>query len=95
MRRSAFLVVAGLLFAAQSIVAQQVTSERIADAPREPQNWLTYNGNYNSQRHSLLKQIDLSNARNLELKWVYQTFSTWAFEPSPATRNTTPSPNLR
>jgi alcohol dehydrogenase (cytochrome c) len=87
MRRSAFLVMAGLLFAAQSLIAQQVTSARIVDSAREPQNWLTYNGTYDSQRYSSLKQIDLSNARNLELKWVYQTFSTWAFEPTPLVVN--------
>ena len=35
----------------------QVTSQRLATANSEPQNWLTYSGNYQSHRFSLLDQI--------------------------------------
>lgn len=84
--RRAFLLLAVALVAVQALDAQ-VSSGRLVDAAREPQSWLTYNGAYDSQRHSLLKRIDLSNVKNLELKWVYQTFSTWAFEPTPLVVN--------
>ena len=50
----------------------QVTSQRLAAANSEPQNWLTYSGNYSSQRFSLLDQITPANVKNLELQWVYQ-----------------------
>ena len=30
-----------------------VPPERILNASKEPQNWLTYHGNYNGQRHEL------------------------------------------
>src|SRR5688572_3747181 len=49
-----------------------VTSERLVRAAKEPQNWLMYSGTYLSQRYSTLDQINLSNLKNLEQKWVYQ-----------------------
>jgi alcohol dehydrogenase (cytochrome c) len=51
---------------------QQVTSERLVNATKEPQNWFTYSGNYHSTRHSLLDQITPGNVKDLKLKWVYQ-----------------------
>ena len=48
----------------------QVTSERLAAAPSEPQNWLTYSGNYSSTRYSPLDQITPANVKNLKLQWV-------------------------
>ena len=61
----------------------QVTSDRILRAAEEPQNWLTYSGGYSSQRYSLLKQIDTSNVKNLELKWMFQNqvFGPWETSP--------------
>ncbi len=61
----------------------QVTSDKIVRAADEPQNWLTYSGGYASQRHSLLKQIDPGNAKNLELKWILpdQVFGAWQSTP--------------
>ena len=56
---------------AQAALAQ-VTFERLSNAAKEPQNWLTYSGSYMSQRYSLLTQITPANARDLELKWVFQ-----------------------
>ncbi|HEY1304154.1 MAG TPA: PQQ-dependent dehydrogenase, methanol/ethanol family [Vicinamibacterales bacterium] len=50
----------------------QVTSQRLTAANSEPQNWLTYSGNYSSHRFSLLDQITPANVKNLELQWVYQ-----------------------
>jgi alcohol dehydrogenase (cytochrome c) len=61
----------------------QVTYDRLLKAANEPQNWLTYSGGYSSQRYSLLKQIDTSNVRNLELKWILpnQVFGAWQSSP--------------
>ena len=39
-----------------------VPFERILRSNQEPQNWLTYSGNLNSQRHSGLTQINPENA---------------------------------
>jgi alcohol dehydrogenase (cytochrome c) len=61
----------------------QVTAERLTRAAQEPQNWLMYSGGYLSQRYSLLRQIDRSNVRNLELKWILpnQVFGAWQATP--------------
>jgi alcohol dehydrogenase (cytochrome c) len=63
--------------------AQQVTADRLLRAAQEPQNWLTYNGNYTSNRYSLLRQIDTSNVRNLEQRWVFQgnVMGNWEATP--------------
>jgi len=60
-----------------------VPFERILRANQEPQNWLTYSGNLSSQRHSLLTQISPANARDLTLKWVFQSRSLEKHELTP------------
>ena len=75
----------------------QVSSDRLVRSSEEPQNWLTYSGNYASQRYSLLHQVDLTNVKNLELKWVFQVQSLQKFESTPLVVNgimyVTQSPN--
>src|SRR5271154_6612911 len=61
----------------------QVTFERLLGAPREPQNWLTYNGNVHSTHYSALDQVNASNVANLDLKGVSQTNSLEKFEATP------------
>ena len=80
-RRTCFL----LLLAVFSPFAlrAQVTPDRLLHASDEPQNWLIYSGSYASQRFSRLKQIDPSNVKNLELKWVFQAQSLQKFETTP------------
>src|ERR1051326_8745019 len=60
-----------------------VSFERILRSNQEPQNWLTYSGNLNSQRHSGLTQIGPENAANLVLKWVFQSRSLDKHEVTP------------
>jgi len=60
-----------------------VPFERILNANKEPQNWLTYSGGYASQRHSELKQINPENVKDLTLKWVYQVRSLEKHEVTP------------
>ena len=73
-----------LLIAAAALPAfSQVTSDRLVNANKEPQNWLTYSGSYMSQRYSPLTQITPQNAKNLELKWVFQARSLEKFEATP------------
>lgn len=50
----------------------QVTPDQLLHADKTPANWLTYSGNYNGQRHSPLTQITPANAKDLEMKWVFQ-----------------------
>jgi alcohol dehydrogenase (cytochrome c) len=62
----------------------QATYDRLLRAAQEPQNWLTYSGGYAGLRHSLLRQIDTTNAKNLEQQWVFQADSSLQnFEATP------------
>src|SRR5882762_3377700 len=72
-RRSFAWCVVALIGVLSLRVHGQVTPERLAVAPSEPQNWLTYSGNYSSTRYSPLNQITPANVKNLKLQWVYQS----------------------
>lgn len=73
-----------LLMAAQNTArAQDVTYEDILHSSSQPQNWITYGGNYASQRFSELKQIDTDTVKNLKMEWVYQLRHQGIFESSP------------
>jgi alcohol dehydrogenase (cytochrome c) len=61
----------------------QVTSERLLNSSKEPQNWLTYSGDYAGHRFSALDQINKGNAHALAAKWVYQTLAADRFETTP------------
>ncbi len=63
--------------------AQNVTYDDILHSSDRPQDWLTYGGNYASQRFSELKQINKENVKSLQLKWVYQLRRQGIFESSP------------
>ena len=60
-----------------------VPFERILRADDEPQNWLTYSGGLDSQRHSPLMQITPENARDLKLSWVFQSRALEKHEVTP------------
>ena len=64
-------------------LAAQVTYDRIRAAEKEPQNWLTYSGDYTGRRHSLLKQIDAANAARLRPSWIFQMDLAHKLETSP------------
>src|SRR4026209_512557 len=66
-----------------SLVGAQVTPPRLTRAAAQPHNWLTYSGGYFSQRYSALKQLDRSNVKNLEMKWILpnQVFGAWQSTP--------------
>jgi alcohol dehydrogenase (cytochrome c) len=77
--------------------APNLSFERIRQASKEPQNWLTYSGSLSGQRHSLLTEIQPGNARDLELKWVFQSRSLDRHQVTPlvvdGTMYTIQSPN--
>ena len=78
------VVLAGGGLGAQSDASQSsVTYERLVAAEQEPGNWLTYSGQYHSQRFSGLAEIDTSNVDRLELAWVRQLPTLSAVETTP------------
>jgi alcohol dehydrogenase (cytochrome c) len=60
-----------------------VTYDRLANAAKEPQNYMTYGGDYSSNRFSPLTQITPANAKNLGLSWVYQSAVSGSWESTP------------
>jgi alcohol dehydrogenase (cytochrome c) len=61
----------------------QVTFERILNSQKEPQNWLTYSGDYAGRRFSSLDQVNPTTVHSLAAKWVYQIGATGKIETSP------------
>jgi alcohol dehydrogenase (cytochrome c) len=109
-KRIALFIIVAAFFVAATILAQgppqnqnreapatSVTFDRILKANQEPQNWLTYGGNLSSWRHSDLTEITPANAKELELKWVFQSRSLEKHEVTPLVVNgvmyTIQSPN--
>src|SRR5215813_4992584 len=58
--------------------AAEVTFERLANADREPQNWLMNHRTYDAQRYSPLARINRSNVKNLRLAYAVALGSTSA-----------------
>jgi alcohol dehydrogenase (cytochrome c) len=83
--RLAVLLVLGLAGAVS--IDAQVGFDRLLNAGREPQNWLTYSGDLAGRRYSGLTSITPANVRNLQLEWVLQTMS-----PAEATQKHEASP---
>ena len=76
-----FAIAFALLLPAAAIA--QVPYDRILHSDKESQNWLTYGGNYASQRFSGLNQITPQNANALRMTWVYQMRGGGALESTP------------
>ena len=72
-----------LLLASVTALNAQVTYDRLLNAAKEPQNWLTYSGGFASQRYSTLSQITPENVKDLALQWAFQQRSTEKFEATP------------
>jgi alcohol dehydrogenase (cytochrome c) len=58
-----------------------VTDERLRNP--EPDNWLSYRGNYAGWGYSALDQVDTSNVRDLAPVWTFSTGSTGGHEAPP------------
>ena len=64
-------------------LSAQVSYERLVNAEREPGSWLTYSGDYASNRFSALDEVTSENVSRLRPVWVYQMQGSGAFETSP------------
>ena len=50
----------------------EVSSDRLRNANREPQNWLIHGGTCQALRYSPLDQIDTTNVHRLSVAWAFQ-----------------------
>jgi alcohol dehydrogenase (cytochrome c) len=83
MRRARF----ALLLALAAALPAQVSYERLVNARREPQNWLTYWGDYTAIRHRDLSQVHTGNVKDLRMDWMFQTGVPGAFQTVPLVVN--------
>ena len=85
MRRNCWLTltVLGFLLSFSNRSTAQVTFERLVNSAKEPQNWMTYSGDYSGKRFSGLDQINTKNTATMVAKWVYQTAATGKLETTP------------
>jgi len=89
--RAAKLIASGVVLlavlAGARLSAQSVTYEDILHSTSHPENWVTYGGNYASQRFSELKQVNTETVKDLKMQWVYQSRQQGIFESSPIVVN--------
>ena len=64
------LLVGAAMFAAVPAVAADVTPERLANADKEPGNWLMNHRTYDAQRYSPLDKINRGNVKGLKLAYA-------------------------
>ena len=62
-------------------LAAQVTDRQLHEA--NSANWLTYNGSYDSRRHSALNQVSVSTVDTLVAKWVFHVPNATALQTVP------------
>ena len=79
----AFFLVTVALLSYRLQAQSPVTYERLRNAAKEPQNWLTYGGDYFSHRYSLLTQITPANVKSLNLAWAYQSPVAGSWQATP------------
>jgi alcohol dehydrogenase (cytochrome c) len=75
-----------LLFASFVVLAAAAGFAQVTDQALlkpDPADWVHYSGSYNSQRHSLLKQVTPANAPNLQGKWIYHMNQQEAIQAVP------------
>ncbi len=69
--------------AAQMPVKSILSFDRIANSRKEPHNWFTYFGDYEGRHYSLLNQINLTNAAQLQTAWTFQPQGNGGLQASP------------
>src|SRR5579862_6152043 len=66
----AVLLTSTVFGAAGNAIAAEVTSERLINADKEPQNWLMNHRTYDAQRYSPLDKINKENVKGLKLAYA-------------------------
>jgi alcohol dehydrogenase (cytochrome c) len=74
------LLAGAAMLAVAPAFAADVTPDRLANADREPQNWLMNHRTYDAQRYSPLDKINRGNVRELKLAYAVAIGGTSANE---------------
>ncbi len=87
MRINNFIVCSLLLSVSLPVIAVNntpvVDADRLLQAEKEPNNWLSYGRSYTNQNFSPLKQINTSTVQRLVPKWIFQTGEKGSFQTQP------------
>jgi alcohol dehydrogenase (cytochrome c) len=75
-----YLFASAAALAVTPAFAGDVTSERLVNADKEPQNWLMNHRTYDSQRYSPLDRINKANVKDLKLAYAVAIGGTSANE---------------
>jgi glucose dehydrogenase len=62
---------------AQDARSPGVTYQDLRDGFKNTSRWLTYSGDYSSQRHSPLTQITSANVNKLEVQWTFDAIGMY------------------
>lgn len=60
-----------------------VDAARISNARATPEDWLSYGGTYDEQRHSLLTSVNTENVTELGVAWTYDLATARGVEATP------------
>ena len=66
-------VAASMLVGLSAPASADVDAKRLAEADKNPADWLTYHGSYKSWHYSGLDQINAANVKNLKVAWSHAT----------------------
>ena len=69
--------------AAQSSRGEGLAFSRLRHSQKEPQNWLTYWGDYQGRHYSALKQIHTGNVKGLQARWAWQFSGAGVLQATP------------
>ena len=81
--RVALLTSALLTSTSVLAMAAEVTSSRLLNSDKEPQNWLMVNKDYSSHRYSELDQINRDNVKNLHVAFAVALGGAFGVAPLP------------
>jgi alcohol dehydrogenase (cytochrome c) len=82
-RRAAILTSTLLASTSMAAIAGEVTSSRLMNPDKEPQNWLMVNKDYSSHRYSELDQINRDNVKNLHVAFTVALPPQLGVDPIP------------
>ena len=71
--RAVLISAATVLGMSAPILAADIDSQRLVNADKNPADWLTYHGSYNSWHYSGLDQINATNVKDLKVAWSHAT----------------------
>lgn len=69
--------------ASEAAIGGGLEYERIRHSQKEPQNWLTYWGDYEGRHYSALKQINTTNVKGLQARWAFQYTGPGVLQATP------------